>query len=43
MNVEEAMPFADEVVFAKTGKHLEDMQVGVIEGVLKWQKYGDIA
>ena len=43
MNVEEALPFADEVVFAKTGKPLEDMQVGVIEGVLKWQKYGDIA
>lgn len=43
MNVQEALPFADEVVFAKTGKHLDDMQVGVIEGVLKWQKYGDIA
>jgi hypothetical protein len=43
MNVQEALPFADEVVFAKTGKHLHDMQVGVIEGVLKWQKYGDIA
>ena len=43
MNVQEALPFADEVVFAKTGKHLDDMQVGVFEGVLKWQKYGDIA
>ena len=43
MNVQEALPFADEVVFEKTGKHLDDMQVGVIEGVLKWQKYGDIA
>lgn len=43
MNVQEALPFADEVVFAKTGKHLDDMQLGVIEGVLKWQKYGDIA
>lgn len=43
MNVQEALPFADEVVFAKTGKHLDDMQVGVIEGVLKRQKYGDIA
>ena len=43
MNVQEALPFADEVVFAKTGKHLEYMQVAVIEGVLKWQKYGDIA
>jgi hypothetical protein len=43
MNVQEALLFADEVVFAKTGKHLDRMQVGVIEGVLKWQKYGDIA
>ena len=31
------------MVFAKTAKHLDDMQVGVIEGFLKWQKYGDIA
>jgi len=43
MDVKEALAFADEVVFAKTGKHLDDMQVGVIEGVLKRQKYGDIA
>ena len=43
MNLQEALTFADEVVFAKTGKHLHDMQVGVIEGVLKWPKYGDIA
>jgi len=43
VNVKEALAFADEVVFAKTGKHLDDMQVGVIEGVLKRQKYGDIA
>ena len=43
MNVKEALAFADEVVFAKTGKHLDDMQVGVIEGVLKRLKYGDIA
>ncbi|MEG4630178.1 hypothetical protein QUB56_11265 [Microcoleus sp. AR_TQ3_B6] len=43
MNVKEALAFTDEVVFAKTGKHLDDMQVGVIEGVLKRQKYGDIA
>jgi len=43
MNVQEALDFADEVVFTKTGKHLDDMQVSVIEGVLKRQKYGDIA
>ena len=43
MNVQEALPFAEEVVFVKTGKHLNDMEVGVIDGVLKRQKYGDIA
>lgn len=43
MNLKEALAFADEVVFAKTGKHLDDMQVGVIEGVLKRLKYGEIA
>ena len=43
MTVQEALAFADEAVFAKTGKHLDDMQVGVIEGVLKRQKYGEIA
>lgn len=43
MTVQEVLAFADEAVFAKTGKHLDDMQVGVIEGVLKRQKYGEIA
>ena len=43
MDVREALIFADDVVFAKTGKHLDDIQVGVIEGVLNRQKYGEIA
>ena len=43
MDVREALIFADDVVFAKTGKHLDDLQVGVIEGVLKRQKYGEMA
>ena len=43
MTVQEALAFADEAVFAKTGKHLDDMQIGVIEGVLRRQKYGEIA
>ena len=33
----------DHAVFAKTGKHIDDIQVGVIEGVLKRQKYSEIA
>ena len=28
---------------AKTGKHLNDLQRGIIEGILKRQKYSDIA
>ncbi|NET55338.1 MAG: hypothetical protein F6K47_03835 [Symploca sp. SIO2E6] len=43
MNIEEALMFADKVVFASTGNHLDDMQLGVIEGVLKRQKYSEIA
>ncbi|MFB2922529.1 hypothetical protein [Aerosakkonema funiforme] len=37
------MQFVDEVVYAKTGKHLNDLQRGIIEGTLKRQKYCDIA
>ena len=43
MDVREALIFADDVVFAKTGKHLDDLQIGIIEGVLKRQKYGEMA
>ncbi|NEQ69804.1 MAG: hypothetical protein F6K21_30795 [Symploca sp. SIO2D2] len=43
MNIEEVLMFADKVVFDNTGNHLDDMQLGVIEGVLKRQKYSDIA
>ena len=43
MDIQEAVIFADDIVFAKTGKHLDDMQVGVIEGVLNRQKYGEMA
>jgi hypothetical protein len=37
------LQFVDEVVCAKTGKHLNDLQRGIIEGILKRQKYSDIA
>jgi hypothetical protein len=33
----------DEAVYLKTGKHLNDLQRGVIEGTLKHQTYSDIA
>nr|MDZ8073190.1 hypothetical protein [Nostoc sp. DedQUE01] len=33
----------DKTVYLKTGKHLNDLQRGVIEGTLKYQTYSDIA
>ena len=43
MNVQEALLFADDVVYRKTGQHLDDMQLGVVEGVLERKKYSEIA
>jgi hypothetical protein len=37
------LKFADEIVFAETGEHLDDLQVGIIDGVLKRKTYGEIA
>lgn len=43
MDLKECLLFADDVVFKKTGKHLDDIQFGLIEGVLQRKRYGDIA
>jgi hypothetical protein len=43
MDTAHILQFVDEVVCAKTGKHLNDLQRGIIEGILKRQKYSDIA
>ena len=43
MNLEESMAFADKVIFERTGKHLDDLQAGLIRGVLQHQKYSKIA
>lgn len=43
MQVHELLQFVDEAVYLKTGKHLNDLQRGVIEGTLKYQTYSDIA
>ncbi|MFB8790368.1 MAG: hypothetical protein U7123_16325 [Potamolinea sp.] len=43
MQVHKVLQFVDEVVYLKTGKHLNDLQRGIIEGTLKRQKYYDIA
>ncbi|MFB2973971.1 hypothetical protein ACE1CD_33825 [Aerosakkonema sp. BLCC-F183] len=43
MDSPEVLQFVDELIYAKTGKHLNDLQRGIIEGTLKRQKYSDIA
>jgi hypothetical protein len=43
MDTAHILQFVDKVLSAKTGKHLNDLQRGIIEGILKRQKYSDIA
>lgn len=43
MQVNELLQLVDDAVYLNTGKHLNDLQRGVIEGTLKYQKYADIA
>jgi hypothetical protein len=43
MDVQEVLRFADEMVFAKTGEHLDDLQKAILVGVWEGQKYSQIA
>ncbi|NES07114.1 MAG: ATPase [Okeania sp. SIO2F4] len=43
MNVEEVLKLADELVFVKTGKHLNSLQQDILKGVWNSQKYAEIA
>jgi hypothetical protein len=43
MQVQEVLQFINKAVYAKTGKHLNDLQREIIEGTLKRQKYDEIA
>lgn len=43
MDINEVLQFIDEAMSAKNGKHLNDLQRKIIEGVLNRQKYADIA
>ncbi len=43
MNLKEMLKFADEMVFAKTGQHLDDLQETVLRGTLKRETYKKIA
>ncbi|HBL14117.1 MAG TPA: ATPase [Cyanobacteria bacterium UBA11162] len=43
MDVKEVLKFADDLVFAKTGKHLDDLQEAVLRGTVQGQRYSKIA
>ncbi|MBE9164221.1 MULTISPECIES: hypothetical protein [Microcoleaceae] len=43
MDIREVLEFVDQVVYDKTGKHLNDLQRGIIEGTLNRLKYAEIA
>jgi len=43
MQVDEVVEFVDRSVYAKTGTHLNDLQREIIEGILKRQKYSEMA
>lgn len=43
MDVKEILKFADDLVFTKTGKHLDDVQDAVLRGAWQGQKYPKIA
>ena len=43
MDTAHILQFVDKVLSAKTGKHLNDLQRKIIEGIVKRQEYSDIA
>ena len=43
MDTAHILQFVDKVLSAKTGQHLNDLQRKIIEGIVKRQKYSDIA
>ncbi|TRV04403.1 MAG: hypothetical protein EWV41_17430 [Microcystis wesenbergii Mw_MB_S_20031200_S109] len=43
MNTQELTSYLDELLFSKTGEHLDSLQLSVIRGVLNGKKYADIA
>ncbi|MFP5269342.1 NB-ARC domain-containing protein [Coleofasciculus sp.] len=43
MNLKEVLKLADEIVFTKTGQHLDDLQTAVLRGTLQRETYKQIA
>ncbi|GGA36281.1 hypothetical protein [Okeania sp. KiyG1] len=42
MTIAEVLQLADRLVFSKTGKHLDDLQQVVIQGVWQGESYSQI-
>ncbi|MEG4391683.1 ATP-binding protein [Microcoleus sp. BROC3] len=43
MNLKEVLKMADEIVFAKTGEHLDTLQEAILRGTMQGDKYTKIA
>src|SRR4028118_106859 len=43
MEVQEVLKIADDIVFAKTGKHLDHLQEAILRGTWQRQQYPEIA
>ena len=43
MNLKKMLSIADQIVFTKTGEHLDDLQVAVLQGTLQRETYKQIA
>ena len=43
MDSPQILQFVDRAVYTKTGKHLNNLQRGIISGILKRQRYADVA
>ncbi|MEG3928108.1 NB-ARC domain-containing protein [Microcoleus sp. D3_18a_C4] len=43
MNLKEVLQMADEMVFAKTGQHLDNLQEAILRGTMQGDKYTKIA
>lgn len=43
MDVTQVLKFADNLVFTNTGKHLDDLQQAIVQGVCQGKKYSKIA
>ncbi|MGK7881149.1 MAG: hypothetical protein AB4060_13755 [Crocosphaera sp.] len=43
MNSQDLVGYLNELIFSSTGKHISSLQVAILKGVLKGQKYANIA